>query len=300
MPCFACRRPDRLAWTLWLPGFVLALASCTLEDPATNRLVAAVSDDRAVPAEAASGATWVPIFDGETLEGWTPKISGHALGENYADTFRVVDGAITVSYDGYDSFGGRFGHLFYRVPYSHYRLRFEYRIFGEPTKDIPDWAFRNSGVMYHSQPPETMLLDQDFPVSLELQLLRGRGDGEPRPTGNVCTPGTKVVFQGETDERHCIPSSSPTFDSGDWMRAELLVLGDERIVHYIDGEPVLEYEHPTYGGPGVEEKDPGLPGEGTPLRSGYIALQAEGHPIQFRNIELMDLSGRQADADVSE
>lgn len=242
---------------------------------------------------------WKALFDGKSLDGWTPKIRGHPLGENYADTFRVEDAAITMSYDGYESFGGRFGHLFYKEPYSRYRLRFEYRIFGEPTKDIPEWAFRNSGAMFHSQSPETMVLKQDFPVSLELQLLRGRGDGQPRPTGNLCTPGTEVVYQGETDERHCIPSSSPTIDSDDWIKVELLVLGDEKIVHYISGEPVLEYERPSYGGPGISERRPGLLSEGAPVRSGYIALQAEGHPIQFRNIELMDLGGLQTDGNLS-
>lgn len=285
--------------SLCLAGSLLALAGCTHEASGTDR------PDRdghaaSAPADALprDGSGWVRLFDGSSLDGWTPKFRGHPLGENYADTFRVVDGAITVSYDGYESFGGRFGHLFYKAPYSHYRLRFEYRIFGEPTRDIPDWAFRNSGVMFHSQAPETMVLQQDFPVSLELQLLRGRGDGEARPTGNVCTPGTVVVYQGKTDERHCISSSSRTIDSDGWVEAEVLVLGDEKIVHYIEGEPVLEYEHPTYGGPGVSERGAGLPSDGTPLTSGYIALQAEGHPIQFRNLELMEL-GSQADGNLT-
>jgi hypothetical protein len=243
-------------------------------------------------AEATEACGWERLFDGRSLDGWTPKIRGHRLGENYADTFRVEAGAITVSYDGYESFGGRFGHLFYEKPYSHYRLRFEYRIFGEPTKDIPTWAFRNSGVMIHSPPPETMPPEQDFPVSLEMQLLRGRGDGEPRPTGNVCTPGTQVVYQGKLDETHCIQSVSPTIDSDNWVKAELFVLGNEKIVHYINGEAVLEYERPIYGGLGVSGHYPALVHDGAPVRSGYISLQAEGHPIQFRNIELMDLAGR--------
>lgn len=247
---------------------------------------------QALEGEVTAGACeWESLFDGRSLDGWTPKISGYPLGENFADTFRVEDGAMTMSYDGYESFDGRFGHIFYEKPYSHFRLRLEYRIFGEPIPGIPPWAFRNSGVMFHSLPPETMPPAQDFPVSLEMQLLRGRSDGEPRPTGNVCTPGTHVVYQGQFDETHCIQSSSPTFDGDEWVSAELLVLGDERIVHYIDGEPVLEYERPTYGGGGLSEHYPALLRVGEPVKSGYIALQAEGHPIQFRNIEIMDLAG---------
>ena len=238
----------------------------------------------------AAAGEWQRIFDGETLDGWTPKIRGYPAGENFADTFRVEDGAITVSYDGYETFGDRFGHLFYRVPYSHYRLRLEYRIFGEPADGIPDWAFRNSGVMYHSPAPRTMPPEQNFPICLEFQFLAGRGDGRPRPTGNLCTPGTNVVYGGEFDERHCIESSSPTIDAGEWVQAELLVLGDDKIVHYINGEPVLEFTKPTFGGAGVNGHEPRFLTDGEPATWGYISLQAEGHPIQFRNIEVRDLT----------
>lgn len=239
-------------------------------------------------AESPSGE-WVSLFDGETLNGWTPKFSGSALGENVADTFRVEDGAIVASYENYDGFEERFGHMFYEVPYSHYRLRFEYRIFGEPVADVPVWAIRNSGIMFHTPCPETMTVEQDFPISLELQLLRGLGDEEPRPTGNLCTPGTMVVFEGKDDERHCIQSSSPTYDTDDWLTGEILVQGGEKVVHIIEGEPVLEYEHPTYGGPPAVDSDLELLDDGELLTGGYIALQAEGHPVAFRNIELLNL-----------
>jgi 3-keto-disaccharide hydrolase len=260
--------------TAWVYAGLIALAGFT----ASLRTAAAEEE-----------GNWVSLFDGKTLDGWVPKIRGYALGENYADTFRVEAGAITVSYDGYEDFGGRFGHLFYKVPYSHYRLRFEYRIYGEPAQGIPDWAFRNSGVMIHSPCPQSMPRDQDFPISLEFQLLGGRGDGAPRPTGNLCTPGSNVVFAGHFEETHCINSSAPTFDDDEWIHAELLVLGDERIVHYINGKEVLEYERPTFGGGAVSGHDPTIVRDGGPMTGGYISLQAEGHPVQFRNIELMNL-----------
>ena len=116
---------------------------------------------------------------------------------NFGNTFRVENGVLKVAYDQYDTFGGRFGHLFYKTPFSHYVLVVEYRFVGEQAKDGPDWAFRNSGVMIHGQPVETMQKDQDFPISIEVQLLGGRGDGKPRPTANLCTPGTNVVMNGK-------------------------------------------------------------------------------------------------------
>ena len=90
---------------------------------------------------------WRRLFNGRDLTGWTPKIRRHELGDNYADTFRVRDGALEVAYDGYDTFGEQFGHLFFAEPFSRYRLRLEYRFVGAQAPDAPSWAERNSGVI---------------------------------------------------------------------------------------------------------------------------------------------------------
>ncbi len=127
---------------------------------------------------------WKQLFNGKNLNGWTPKISGHAVGENFANTFRVKDGYLTVSYDGYDSFANQFGHLFYKDKFSYYIIAVEYRFIGDQAKDGPAWATRNSGVMVHGQPVETMQKDQDFPISIEMQLLGGLGKG-PRTMANL-------------------------------------------------------------------------------------------------------------------
>jgi ABC-type molybdate transport system substrate-binding protein len=232
---------------------------------------------------------WRPLFNGRDLTGWTPKIRRHALGENFAETFRVRDGALEVVYDGYDTFAEQFGHLFFAEPYSRYRLRIEYRFVGAQAPDAPAWAARNSGVMVHSQAPESMLRDQDFPISIEVQFLGGLGDGKARPTGNVCSPGTRLVYAGAPDTSHCIQSSSATIEGDAWVTADVLVLGDERVVHYIDGLPVIEYGGLTYGGGNVNSHDPAAKRDGKPLARGYIALQSESHPIQFRRVELLDL-----------
>jgi Domain of Unknown Function (DUF1080) len=234
---------------------------------------------------------WVPLFNGRDLSGWTPKITGYAIGENFGDTFRVENGVLKVSYDKYDSFGSRFGHLFYAKPFSHYVIAVEYRFVGEQSKDGPDWAFRNSGVMVHGQPLETMQKAQDFPISIEAQFLGGRGNGSARSTANLCTPGTNVVMNGQLETRHCINSTSKTYDGDQWVRAEIEVHGGGAIVHRVNGEKVLEYEKPQVGGGAVSGHDPAVKRDGEILTSGSISLQAESHPVEFRKVELLNLVG---------
>lgn len=255
-------------------------------------LLAAVVAGPAAAETPADREDWQVLFNGRDLGGWTPKITGYALGENFADTFRVEDGLLKVRYDGYESFDGRFGHLFYDKPFSYYRLVVEYRFVGEQTPGGPgDWALRNSGAMLHAQDPRTMRRDQDFPVSIEAQFLGGLGDGKPRPTLNLCTPGTDVVVRGALLRRHCLESSSATYDGERWVRVEVQVLGSGQITHLIDGKPVLEYALPQFGGDGVEHADPAMAPSGRLLDGGYIALQSESHPIDIRKVELLDLSG---------
>lgn len=234
---------------------------------------------------------WISLFDGKSLTGWVPKINGYDAGVNFGETFRVENGILKVVYDKYDTFGGRFGHLFYKTPFSHYVIAVEYRFVGEQAKDGPAWAFRNSGVMVHGQPVETMKKDQNFPICIEAQFLGGRGDGTARSTANLCTPGTNVVMNGQLETRHCINSSSKTFDGDQWVRAEIEVHGGGEIVHRVNGETVLRYEKPQMGGGGVDGHDPAVKRDGEILTGGSISLQAESHPVEFRKVELLNLVG---------
>ena len=253
--------------------------------------VASAQGAWASESESPGDSDWIPLFNGRDLKGWTVKIRHHPPGDNYARTFRVEDGLLTVSYDGYEAFDDRFGHIFHKEPFSHYRLRLEYRFIGTQAPGGQAWARRNSGVMLHAQAPESMPPAQDFPISLEAQFLGGLGDGNPRPTGNLCTPGTHVQFDGEFTEQHCIAASSPTFDGDQWAEFEAHVLGGERITHTVNGEAVITYTGFTYGGGGVSGHRPDAKPDGEPLGEGYIALQSESHPIQFRNIRLLNLKG---------
>ncbi|RAJ22131.1 uncharacterized protein DUF1080 [Gelidibacter algens] len=155
---------------------------------------------------------WISLFNGKNLDGWTPKIRGYNLGDNLHNTFRVEDGAIKVVYDGYDGkFNDAFGHLFYKTPFSNYRLRLQYRFTGDQIEDGSGWATKNSGVMIHCQDPKEMAKDQSFPLSIEVQMLGGITQGESRPTANLCTPGTNVVIDGKLITEHCTNSTSKTY-----------------------------------------------------------------------------------------
>lgn len=233
---------------------------------------------------------WKQLFNGKNLDGWHPKIRNYALDDNFANTFRVADGMMQVRYDGYSSFDEKFGHIFYKDKYSYYRIATEYRFVGDQAINGPGWATRNSGIMIHCQAPETMGKDQDFPISIEVQLLGGLDKGK-RTTCNLCTPGTNVFYQDKLDKRHCINSTSQTYNGDQWVRAEVLVLGDSLIQHFINGEKVLEYTKPQTGGGNVSGHDPSLMVEGKLLAEGYISLQSESHPVDFRKVELLNLCG---------
>ncbi len=213
--------------------------------------------------------SWKSLFNGKNLDGWVVKIAKSDAGENPGNIFRVEDGLLTVSYDAYTTFNGEFGHLHTDRPYTNYRFRCEYRFIGEQTANAPKWAFANSGIMIHCPPPKEMGKDQNFPNSAEFQLL-----GVNRTTGSLFTPGCKVEYNG-ADMDKSIPSTVPAKPLGEWVKAEAVVKNGT-IQHWINGELVMEYSKPRYD-------------DGTPMTHGHIALQAESHPCQFRNIEILPL-----------
>ncbi|MDL5513211.1 DUF1080 domain-containing protein [Arenibacter sp. M-2] len=224
---------------------------------------------------------WKQLFNGKDLNDWHIKIRQHKLNENFGNTFQVKDGNIQVRYDQYSNFDEQFGHLFYKEPFSSYLIGVEYRFVGDQVKKGPDWAYRNSGIMVHGQDPATMTVDQDFPNSIEVQLLGGNGKDE-RSTANLCTPGTQFVKDGKLIKQHCTNSTSKTYHGDQWTRVEVLVLRDSLIVHYVNGEEVMRYSKP--------QLDPVKGSEqGELLKSGSISLQSESHPVDFRKVEIIDL-----------
>ena len=234
---------------------------------------------------------WVSLFNGKDIKDWTVKIYHHEVGENFGNTFRVEDGIIKVRYDKYGDFNDQFGHLYFKKPYAYFHLIVEYRFTGELQRGAPSYTLRNSGVMFHSQDPQTMPKEQNWPISVEMQFLGGLSDGKSRPTGNMCSPGTDVVFKGRVHPSHCIESSSKTYDGDQWVRAELIVLGDSLVTHIINGDTVLQYSKPQIGGGIVSGARPDIKIDGKLLSEGFIALQSEGQPVDFRKVEILDLQG---------
>ncbi|MET2985848.1 3-keto-disaccharide hydrolase [Aureibaculum conchae] len=234
---------------------------------------------------------WVSLFNGKDLESWTPKIRGYEYGDNIHNTFRVENGVIKVSYDGYgDEFKNRFGHLYYKAPFSNYKLKIQYRFTGTQLKDGPGWATRNSGVMIHCEDPKKIAKDQKFPLCIEVQMLGGIKENASRATGNLCTPGTNVVMDDELVTAHCTNSSSETYYGDQWVNLEVEVHSDSLIIHKINDKEVLRYSKPQIGGADMDDYNAEFKNKiGDALKGGYISLQSESHPVEFRNIELLEL-----------
>lgn len=282
------------------PALLAALAltttfagsACHAVDDTTANKPAAEEENQLVVGEADDDG-WICMFNGEDLTGWTPKFSGYEFGDNYKDTFRVEDGKLIVDYSNWERFGGEFGHLFFTgvedlgPEFSHYIMQIEYRFVGEQVPAGPGWAWRNNGIMYHGQPADTMGLDQDFPASIEAQML-GANENQNRPTGNVCTPGTHIHKDGVLTRAHVINFDGPTYPGDQWVTFEIEVHGSERAIHRVNGEVVAEY-----GPLVIDENDGGSGGTAeaerrgtTELSSGTISLQAETAPVEFRNIRI--------------
>jgi len=244
---------------------------------------------------------WESLFNCKDLTGWDIKIKGHPLNENYKNTFRIEDSMIRVVYNDYEKFNNQFGHLYTHKTYSYYKLKLQYRFVGDQLADAPEWADRNSGVMLHSQSAQSVNLNQNFPVSLEFQFLCGNGK-DTVPTGNVCTPGTFITYDGKPFLGHIMNSNSKTYLKDDWISAEADVYGDSLVRHIINGDTVLTYTKPMIGEgfvsknnswtwAGITDSLVWINKANTPLKEGHIALQAESQPVDFRRIEILDLAG---------
>ncbi|MEO8336221.1 MAG: DUF1080 domain-containing protein [bacterium] len=238
-------------------------------------------------------ADWVQMFNGRDLSNWDIKFAKHEMGDNFNNTFRVEDGLMKVRYDKWTGWNGEFGHIFYKQPYSYYLVAAEYRFVGGQVVGAGApvaWAIRNNGIMVMGQSAESMGLNQDFPISIEVQLLGGLGKGS-RPTANLCTPGTNVHFGDSLITRHCTNSTSKTYDGDQWVRVEALVLGDSIIKHIANGDTVLVYRKQEMGGGSASNTKPGVLVNGKPITEGSISLQAETAEIDFRKVEILNLKG---------
>ncbi len=259
--------------------FVLLL-SCSEKKPKNQNEVIDSNVVKSVKGD------WISLFNGKDLEGWIIKINGYPLGENFGNTFRVEDEILSIRYDAYgDDFSNRFGALYYNQKLSNYRLKVEYRFVGETAPGAPEWGYRDSGVQFHGQPPTTLKLDQQFPICLEYNLHGGNGTDE-RPNGEICANGMFIEIKGAKNTSYCTaPKVSKTFHGDQWVTMEIDVQ-DGQITHFANGEEILSYEKPTYNLDNEIVKTLNINKDAS-VKGGYISLQSNSHPIDFRKIELL-------------
>ena len=144
--------------------------------------------------------------------------------------------------------GQPFGYLRTAEAYGDYRLHVEWRWIGQPS---------NSGLFQRIQEGDGI-----WPTLIECQLEAGNaGDllslnGAPIDGAEPMSPSVLILKnRGESSER----------PAGEWNEADIVCTGG-KITVYINGE---------------------LQNEATSeYKNGYIALQSEGGPIEFRNIYL--------------
>ena len=229
---------------------------------------------------------WVKLFNGKNLDNWQIKISGYPLGENFGNTFRVEDGILSVRYNQYDSFSNKFGAIYYNKKFRNYKLRVEYRFVGETTPGAPSWGFRDGGIQYHCQSPSSLGLTQSFPVCLEYNLHGGNGKDE-RPVGEICASGMSVEINGKKNSSFCTPANiKRTFHGDQWVTAEI-ESRDGKFRHFVNGEEILQFQNPRYDPKHAIGKTFIVNGNDL-VKDGYISLQSNSHPMDFRKVEILE------------
>jgi hypothetical protein len=244
---------------------------------------------------AAPAGNWISLFNGRNLDGWTVKIAGRDAGDNYRNTFRAEDGMLKVSYQQYDKFADGFGSLFYDRPFSHYWIRAEYRFVGAAAAGAPGWTYKNSGLQLHSQSPASMRKDQQFPVSVEFDLVGGWLIGS-RPTGDVCHYGTRILLGGMPVKGFCSKLSDLTIRGEEWVTVLAEVDGGKHVKQVVNGSQIVEYTDITLDDSNADAQRLLAQGAGKALSSGYISVQSNGFPIEFRRLEVLSLDDASAAA----
>ena len=96
-----------------------------------------------------------------------------------------------------------------------------------------------------------------------------------------------IEHNGVQNKTTCIPADvSKTFHGDQWVTAEIDIK-DGLIIHYVNGEEILRYSNPIYNSENATAKLLMTNGD-KKVKGGFISLQSNSHPIDFRSIELME------------
>lgn len=273
--------------TSGLGGSALAGSGGALAAGSSNAGNAGSASGSGGSAGAGGGSTdgWVKIFNGTDLSGWVPLIHKWKYAEDPHRTFRVDAGnpVIRVTYEDYpqQNFDDHCGLLYYDKPLKDYRVRVTYRFLEPQAKNPVSWGKNNTGLMVFATDPRTVTNDPEFPPLIEIQLL-GTPSGGGKNNANLCQPGGMRVsrlFGQSLSDSGCHDSQSGTAPpAAQWVtvEAEVHVSGDTKVFQYPNmTTPVLTFSGPVYNGQAVT--------------GGYIALQSESQPVEFKDIELKEL-----------
>lgn len=224
-------------------------------------------NESAVTASTAS----IALFNGKDLSGWTAIGKGVSADEA-AKTWGVANGVITDT-------GKPNGYLRTTKRYANYRLVVEWRWPNSASLDANGQPKpRNSGVILHMQGEDAV-----WPKSIEAQLREGdAGDfwviGGVETNEHTASRAKAVAAAGDdaaakkkaaTSRRLIKNNPSSEKPGGEWNRYEIVCRGDT-ITLSING---VEQNRVT----------------GVTVNEGHICLQAEGSPVEFRNIVLTPL-----------
>jgi hypothetical protein len=222
------------------------------------------------------GAGTEGLFNGRDLSGWCVALEGRRPGEDPNGVFRVSDGVMRVS-------GEETGGIVSEKSYRDYVLRVEYRWVGKSVGSRLGMA-ADTGVLYHSQ-GEMFAWNGLWMRSFECNILRGRtGDfiivsDKGAPVRYAATVEGRVVADeanisnwfrlGSWANTEDTPDVFPERRYGEWNRLEIVCDGS-RVEHWLNDVLVFEAENLTPS-------------------QGRIQIQSEGHPVEFRRIDLKAL-----------
>lgn len=232
---------------------------------------------------------FVPLFDGETLKGWS---AARSTGGENTGAFSVNKEEKAIhTYAGKEAGSKQVSDcLNTDIEFSHYILKLEYKWLDKRYAPRADWD-RDAGLLFHVHGNTKKV----WPLSLEMQI------GESPATkiekrrfhtgdlfvlgGNLRVTTTKTGKfydpKGKAVEGRPVPTKlGVEKPHGEWNEMEIHVHGADKATFIFNGEVVHEI---------TDMKQLVEGGTPIPLTKGRIGLQAEWAEILYRNIRIKEL-----------